>query len=182
MGKPSPSGYSGVSSPGPASQHSKHPLTPGSSKKKRWQACQPPTSAHLSTPAQTPWHQKPLPRAMWRPSGEQQPPAVPSWAGQVPLCSSLRQPNMPNQRVWEGGDPPSCHPQGQRAQSPWLLMPTGRTGFNPGLWEGQDRCLDQKWGAAEPRQEDLILSSNGLQHTAAPTPGQRPEARGRRFG
>lgn len=69
---------------------------------------------------------------------------------------------MPNQRPWEGGNPPSCRPQGHRALSPWLLKATGHTGSNPGLWEYRDRCLDQKWGGAEPREDDLILPSKGM--------------------
>lgn len=60
-----------------------------------------------------------LPEGPWSPSH--------LWSLLGRPCSSLRQPNPPNQSAGRG--PSSCHPQGHCALSnPWLLMPVGPTG------------------------------------------------------
>lgn len=119
MGEPHPSGYSGLPSPRRACQHGKQ--TPNPRAAEREEKIARSLAPHLCTPVNSFCSEPLAPEttSLETPGGplEPQPPAVPSWAGQVPFCSSLRQPNLPNQRAWEGGNPSSCHPRGQRALS-----------------------------------------------------------------
>ena len=136
-----------------------------------------PAAPHLCTPVSSPCLNPLAPETTSpeQPGGPQepQPPAVPSQASQVPLCSSLRQPNRPNQRTWGGGTLlPTAHRGTELCLSSWLLMPARPTGSKAGLQEGQGRCLDQEGGGAEPRKM-TESSPKGMWHAAAPTPTLR---------
>lgn len=77
-----------------------------------------PAAPHLCTPVDSPYLDPLAPEATSpEPPGgplEPQPPVVPSRAGQGLFCSSLRQPNLPNQSAWEGR-PSSLLPTGAKS-------------------------------------------------------------------
>lgn len=103
------------------------------------------------SPCLEPW--APETTSLERPGGhlEPQPPAGPSWAGRVLLCSSPRQPNGLIKGPAQGRTPrPTAHSGTELRLRPWLLMPIGPAGPNVGFRQGGGR--HREGGGAELRK------------------------------